>query len=260
MEHYTDRQRERQIELLKYKKARRKKKAKAVFTIFVSLLLSVGIVVTLFFAPVFNVVEIYAVGNDRIAEDYIIAAANVRLGDNVFATSVQRIISNVSAIPYVREANARRIFPNRIRVWVSEAEPQANIAVDEFFAAIDERGMVLEILQHPYDVPIIRGLNVDRLVPGERPVAYNSANFMVGLSLLSEIIANDLINNIVSIDVANLTQISMNFENRINVIIGDANNLDYRIMFFAHIMSTILPHEQGIIDMSLENPYFRRTN
>ena len=248
---------ERQNELIRYRKERRRKKAKAVLTIFLCAVVSAGIVGTLFFAPFFNVVEVYSVGNERLDENYIIAASNIRIGDNIFRTGLDSIISDVTAIPYVREANARRVFPNRIRIWVRENEPKANIAIEDLFVAIDERGNVLEFLQEPYRIPTIRGLNVDKASPGERLTAHNSLNMEIALTLINSIISNDISDSIISVDVANLTRISMNYENRINVIMGDANNLAYKVMFMqAIIESEIAPHEQGILDMSLEEPHF----
>ncbi|MCL2838944.1 MAG: FtsQ-type POTRA domain-containing protein [Oscillospiraceae bacterium] len=255
---YTD----RQIELNKYRKERKRKKARTIFTIFVCLFLSVGIVVTLFFAPAFNLVEVYVVGNERLSEGEIIAASELRAragefrGDNIFSTGTQRVISNIMTLPYVQEANVRRVFPNRIRIWVREKEPQAIIAYGEMFVVIDQTGLVLEVLQEQYNLPIIRGLNVDRAIPGEILTAENSTNMYVGLLTLNEIIANQMQTNIISIDVTNLTQITLNYENRIRVIMGDTNNLAYRIMFLQNIVETIPSHEHGTLDMSLENPPF----
>ena len=116
--------------------------------------------------------------------------------------------------------------------------------------------MVLEVLQEQYNLPIIRGLNVDRAVSGEILTVENPTNMYVGLLTLNEIIANQMQTSIISIDVANLTQITLNYENRIRVIIGDTDNLAYRIMFLQNIMETIPSHEHGTLDMSPENPHF----
>lgn len=247
-------------ELIKYRKQRKRRRAKILLTAFISIILAAGIIGTLFFAPIFGVSEIYSVGNERISENYIIARSGIRLGDNIFRSSTQRIILNISEIPYVREVSVRRIFPNRMRILVSENEPRANVATGELFAIIDERGNVLEIQQDPYGIPIIRGLNVDRHTPGERLTAHNSANMEIGINLLNEIIANELSESVINIDVTSLTRITMNFENRINIVVGDGNNLAYKIMFMRNILDTIQPHEQGILDMSLAQPYFQRTN
>jgi len=247
-------------EILKYRKYRKRRRAKIVLTVFVSTVLAAGIVVTLFFAPFFAAAEIYVTGNERVQENYIIARSGIRLGDNIFRISAQRMVLSISEIPYIREANIRRIFPNRMRIWVSENQPKANVAIGELFAIIDERGNVLEIQQDPYSIPIIRGLNVDGQSPGERITAHNAANLEIGINLLNEIIAGELSDSIISIDVTNLTRITMNFENRINITVDSGYELAYRMMFMRNILDTILPHEQGTLDMSLEHPYFQRTN
>jgi len=258
---------ERQDEMLKYRKARRRKKFKTRFTIFICLVLSIGIVITLFYAPIFEVAEIYAIGNNRVSEDEIIARAdvfvktNTRAGDNIFRTSTQGIINNVLTIPYVRAANARRIFPNRLRIWVLESEPQANITIDGGrYAIIDERGRILEVSHEAFDIPIFQGLNVDNLIPGESLTASGAVNADIAIAILNEMINNGISDKIVSIDITSLTQITMNYENRINVMLGNANDLEYKIMFFSHIAAEISPHEHGVLDMSLEEPFFRRTN
>jgi len=243
--------------------------------VFICAILSVGVVVVIFFAPFFNVTEIYSVGNERLSESAIITASEISVGENIFRTSTQRIISNVMSEPLVREANVRRIFPNRLRIWVRENEPQANIAIGELFAVIDERGYILmELQEQPYSVPVIHGLNVDRHAarPGTRLAAQNSPNMEVAITLLNKLIENDLAESVISIDVTRLTRIEMNYDMRITVILGDAENLDYKIRLFEHIITDetaarelgidgrIQPHEHGILDMSLERPVFSRTN
>jgi len=263
MNHYS----ERQDEMLKHRKVRRRKRFKTRFTIFVCLVLSIGIVLTLFFAPIFEITEIYAVGNSRVSEDEIIARSDVfiktdtRSGDNIFRTNVQGIINNILTIPYVRAANVRRVFPNRLRIWVSESEPQANISIyGGRYAVIDERGRVLEISHESFDLPTFQGLNVDNPEPGEALSANVEANIEIALLILNEIIANRMLDRIISIDITSLSHITMNYENRVNVIIGNANDLEYKIMFFSNIAETISPHEHGVLDMSLQQPYFRPTN
>ena len=255
---------ERQIELNRLRRERQRKKLKTFLTLLVCVALSAGIVGTIFFAPFFNVAEIYAVGNSRLSEDRIITASEIQVGENIFRTSTQRIISNVTSEPLVHEANVRRIFPNRLRIWVREREPQANVAVGDLFAVIDERGFILmELQEQPYNVPVIHGLNVDRLSarPGTRISAHNSANMEVAITLLNEIIEIGMIDSVISIDVTRLTRIELNYEMRVTVIIGEADELEYKIRLLQHIMTTqIAPHEHGIFDMSIDPPYFNRTN
>ena len=254
-------------EMQKYRRERKRKRFKARFTIFVCVLLSGGIVVTLFFAPIFEITDIYAIGNNRVTEGEIIArsevlmASGTRSGDNIFRTSSQRIINNVLTIPYIREANARRLFPNRIRIWVRESEPRANIAIyGGRYAIIDERGQILEILSEPYIIPTFYGLDADNPVAGEMLAAENAVNLEVALMILNELINHRISDRIVSIDITSLTQITMNYENRISIIIGNASDLDYKIEFFSNIAGEIAPHEHGVLDMSLQEPFFRRTN
>ena len=254
---------QRQNELNKYRKARKRKKVWTSFTIFIYLIIAAGIVWTIFYAPIFNITKVYSTGNIKLSESEIIAASGCRVGNNIFRSSISSIKAQVTAIPYVRESNVRREFPNRVKIWVRESTPMAIISKNEQFLVIDETGKVLEIIldQNEYSIPTIRGLDVDKYIAGEKFGVTNSKNMDISIICLNEIINSDIHKNIISIDVTNLISIGLNYENRINVNLGEPSNMEYKIRMLKNIVDTkIAPHEQGVLDFSGENPYFRKTD
>ena len=98
------------------RKKRRWRKRKRGLLIFLFLVVCVSIVAGLFYAPFFNIAQVYCVGFETLAEEDILKVAAVPIGANIFQTNVGELKRRVAAIPYVGESNVRRVFPNKIKI------------------------------------------------------------------------------------------------------------------------------------------------
>ncbi len=110
------------------------------------LLLGIGVGVGLLFTPIFHVQEVYCEGNDRISQEEIIAAAEVQMGKNILSERLSEIKKRVAEVPMVEEVKVRRVFPNKIKIWIRERIPAAYIYTDGQAVMIDVEGKVLEII------------------------------------------------------------------------------------------------------------------
>ena len=103
--------------------------------------------VFLLFTPIFNIAEVYCEGNDKIAAEDVVKAANVELGKNIFSVRMGKIRRNVESIAFVEEASVYRVFPNKIRVSVRECMPVSYVYTNEKCYMIDEAGKILRIVE-----------------------------------------------------------------------------------------------------------------
>ncbi len=121
-----------------------KRRAAILFVMIVLVGVSIGVL----FTPVFHVEEVYCVGNERITQEEIIGAAEVPLGRNILTIRLSKIRERVAEIPMVEEVKTRRIFPNRIKIWVRERVPAAYLYDGEGkCVVVDVEGKVLEIIE-----------------------------------------------------------------------------------------------------------------
>ena len=86
--------------------------------ILVILIICIGTAIGLVFTPIFHVQEVWCEGNNRISQEEILGVAQVELGKNIFSQSLSGIKGRVEQISMIEEAKAKRIFPNKIKIWV----------------------------------------------------------------------------------------------------------------------------------------------
>ncbi len=107
----------------------------------------IGVSVGALFTPVFHITEVFCVGNERISQEEIIAAAEVPLGKNILLQRLSGIRERVAEIPMVEEVKARRIFPNRIKIWIRERVPAGYLYDGEgTCVVVDVAGKILDII------------------------------------------------------------------------------------------------------------------
>jgi cell division protein FtsQ len=74
-------------------------------------------------SPRFAITEISIRGNHHLASDQIRATLPVALGDNVFATDLDTVVTELRTNPWIASAEAHRILPHTIVIDVREHEP-----------------------------------------------------------------------------------------------------------------------------------------
>ncbi|MBI4081620.1 MAG: FtsQ-type POTRA domain-containing protein [Candidatus Lambdaproteobacteria bacterium] len=117
--------------------------------------------------------EVQVRGNRSLRSDRIVAAAGLRQGIALSDVDPFEVAQALAALPEVKGANVRRLFPGRLAIEIEERAPAARVALAHGSAVIDEEGVVLA-LQAPGTatetapaLPLIRGAATSA-VPGTR--------------------------------------------------------------------------------------------
>ena len=76
-------------------------------------------------SPRFAITRIDVRGNHHLTTDQVLADLPAHAGDNVFATSLDGIVRELRAEPWIARAEAHRILPHTIVIDVVEREPVA---------------------------------------------------------------------------------------------------------------------------------------
>ncbi len=111
------------------------------------LLVVVGAGAALLFSPVFRVSAVWCEGNQRIEQDAILEAAQVKIGGNLFLQRLPKIKRRVENIPMIEDVRIHRVFPDKIRITVTERIPAAYIHNDQKLIMLDLTGRVIEIVE-----------------------------------------------------------------------------------------------------------------
>lgn len=87
-------------------------------------------------------------------------------GKNILVQNLAEIKKRVADIPMVEEASVRRVFPNKIKIWIKERIPAAYIYTGNQCAVVDVNGKILDVLADR---------RVEQLVAGNTPVKETAA-------------------------------------------------------------------------------------
>lgn len=78
----------------------------------------------------------------------------------------------------------------------------------------------------------------------------NPQRLQVALSILKYLENNGIVGEVVSVDVSDLDELTMNYEGRITVVLGDSEQLSYKISYMAAAVKQLESYETGELDVS----------
>lgn len=109
----------------------------------VALLLVTAAAVALARSPLFDIAEVRVVGARGEEAREIADAAAVRPGDNLLAVDLDSAAARVADLPWVRDAELRRIPPSTVEVRAVRREAIAVVRVDSGAWLVDAEGVLI---------------------------------------------------------------------------------------------------------------------
>ena len=241
----------RKLEIKKERKSQRIKRKLIIFTVFA---IAVCITVVIFKAPVFNIKGVVCVGQERLSEEEVLKYAKVEIGENIFITSLKDIKTRLANIPYVKESNARRIFPDKIKLWVRECEPVFVTKTDDKYTVCDVETKILEIA--PENKDSLCEITFPKSIakkPGDILISGDSTADLKLAEIIKTLGDLDLIKKTTSVDFTDISDIMILYDGRLKIKIGNTNDVTYRLKFIKEVMDkNISPHEKATIDYTGE--------
>jgi len=149
----------------------------------------------------FAIQHIDAQTDGVIAPEQLRRWSGVRLGENLMALDLGSVKRNLELVSTIGSVSVERVLPGTLRIWVTERQPVAQVDVPrpgpgggievtvfQFDAdgyvmqPLDPRQCVISLAQIQNQLPVITGLNVYRLEPGQR---VESLQALAALQLLA---------------------------------------------------------------------------
>lgn len=254
-------QTELEAQRLQQRKRRKRRKRRRGMIILLFLTVCISIIAGLFYAPFFNIKLAYSVGQETLTEEDILKVAAVPVGANIFQTNVSELKRRVASIPYVENSNVRRVFPNKIKIWVRECQPAAYIQLNDQFVVINTDGRVLEVREDngAYALPLLCGMELTEAVPGTNlRQSVGTDKFDTTMKVLSDLKEAELLRRTNEIDVSKLKDIKIRLENRIELIVGGYDSFAYKLSMVNKIMKdNISAYEKAVFDFRGDKLYVR---
>lgn len=244
--------------------ARRRRKRRALIAFYLFVFVTViACAAALSLTVLFKIDTVSVEGKSSYPADQIISLSGIKKGQNLFLTNTdaaeKRILQN---LPYIGAVNVKRRLPARILISVSEEPVCGVISYNKKFVVLGASGKVLEIVdQVPTNQTLIQGVTLTDASVGKAAVYKDSTQKTMFEDLIAAIEAAKL-DKVTKIDLSKTYQITVVYDNRINMNLGPASDLEKKLRFGKNILESgkIKNTERGALDLSTsaedEHAYF----
>lgn len=209
---------------------RKIKKRRFIVLFYVLLIIVISIGVLCLKSSYFNISSIDVENNNIVAAEEIKILSEAQ-GKNIFLINKGKIENKIRINPYIETIEFRRKFPSTLIIDVKEKEIKGIYQLKEAFINVDKEGkMVHAVNKFPSGkLPLIEGVAVEQYVPNESLVKDDPVKLQALKSALTIGDYNETKNLFYSIDVSDPYGIILRTKDGINVKIGDATNIEYKL-------------------------------
>ncbi len=209
----------------------------------------------------FRVDTITVTGQSRYSAEEIIAAAQVKPGDNLFQLNKNRMAKRIySELPYIRSVSFRRSFPSSFKIQVVESQPAASITGPEGWLLLDSRGKLLELggdNLRTKAAPITGLTPLTPTVGTSLAVAQEDQTKLDGLlGLLSALESENLLQNLTSLDLSAASTILFGYGGRFTVELPMSCDFDYKVRILDYAVTHLEENETGLLDLTRSDAHF----
>lgn len=205
---------------------------------------------------VFGVKTITVTGCTHYTDDQIIETSGIYNGQSVFAVNKRKAAEKIlQAFPYVQKVTVDSPSFNVIKISIQEEEPVGIVATDNGWFVMGRSGKGLEFL--PADSDRVGGyFKIKGTVLEDGGVGHmllDDRSLSILDSLFSAFDTYGL-QNVDEIDVTDYTNISLDWNGQITVLLGNDTNLDHEISVTVTTLNRVLQsygeNARGKLDLS----------
>lgn len=242
----------------KKKMSRKRKMKKHLISIILALVvMCVGLV--LVFSLFFKINTITISGDKVYSDKMVTAKSGIEIGENLFKVNEEKLSEKLSKdLPYIKSVTVERKLPDTVIINVEAAKEVGAITTKKGFVLLDETGKVLDkdasILKE--NVAVINNIKLKEYIEGEK-VALTDEKKTEALIKLFEAIENADMQLLTEIDLKNINDIKIKYDDRITFAVGSITNIETKLargMAALEKENEINAYSEGTLDLKTE-PY-----
>ncbi len=242
--------------ILRKRNFRKKQKRKLFFKrcyIIITLLSIVGVVIyglAVVAGNIFCVKEIFVEGNSLYSDTEILNALSIHRGEGLLFLNTSESEKNLyKFFPYIDNVIIQKQFPSKINITIETAERTFSIFKDDVYYIFSAKGKLIEKTSEPPSEVIELRVSEFEIDENGR-IDYADDDVKELVTEIRNEFLNSGIGNIKIIDLTNKGNIIVNYDDRINIIIGNREDLHYKIVTAKEIISNkINKFEKGELDL-----------
>ena len=150
------------------KRYRRKKRNNKFYTYLLFFIFIIIAFICFTRSSLFDVQNVYVEGADVVSASEILELSGIKQGENIFSFKASAVEKKIKTLPMVKNVSVVRIYPNNVKIVITERIASMAFSMDNLYYALDDEGMVLyesENFNNSFGV-VISGFKDLNLVPG----------------------------------------------------------------------------------------------
>lgn len=204
----------------------------------------------------FQIDNIEVQGETRYDVNDIITSSGINKGDNLILCNTGDGEEQIQKdFPYIESVDIKKKLLNTIVIQVAEAKPASIIESSGLYVVLSKSGKIIEIAgTKKYDVPTILGANL-KDVELSSSAEYKDENVKKYIEEIIAAVSDNNIKNVETVDISNLSKITLIRDNGFKIVIGRPENIDYKLKTAKAIMDkSVNDTDTGTLDVSLASP------
>ncbi|HHW46558.1 MAG TPA: FtsQ-type POTRA domain-containing protein [Clostridiales bacterium] len=240
----------RQAAIIKNSIRRRRKRRRLKIQFYLALLfIFLSIIGVLAYTVLFPAKKITVMGECKYNAVEIIEVSEIKIGKSIFQIDTNAVKSRIETrLTYIETAKVSRKLPFEVLIEVSAAVPRYACKFEGSYLLASETGKILEIVaDKPEGVTIISGLKLNNPKSGHY-IEFLDMDQKYVFDQLKQGISSRLL-DINFIDLSDIVDIQLIYENRILINLGSSIDLDYKLAHVAAVLKELDQSEEGTLNL-----------
>ncbi|MBQ6117084.1 MAG: FtsQ-type POTRA domain-containing protein [Oscillospiraceae bacterium] len=203
----------------------------------------------------FKVESIEVQGAERYAQEDVVAASGVDLGDNLFLMDKYEVANRIrSELSYVETVRIVRKLPSTLCITITESRVALAVEQDEVLWLLSGAGKIVDtVTSGTREYPAVTGLVLKEPRIGETFRAENEDAGRVLLDMLQRLREKDMLKDVQAIHLEDASVITMRYLNRFTVQIPWNADMDYKLNYLLAVVERLEDNEKGTINMTQDH-------
>lgn len=219
------------------------------FMVFLILLALASIIYSIYDHSYMKISQIYITGNDISPDTEIIGQIGNPIGENILLYKPHDHESDITELPYIENANIKKVFPNLLNISVEENYPlfYQNIDGKDFY--ISNKGLLIGEDIGEFDKSMLKEIKGANL---RKQIGENFTGSDASLKFLKAIQNFWYFNEVNQLNLENKAQIGIMLKD-IDVKFGDLNDIDYKLKVLDNILNDAEEKSITVTEIDLGN-------
>lgn len=233
------------------KRIKEQKMRRAAFFSFIAL---IAVLAVMFFTPLFNIKNVQISGNSRISNEEIMSTVGEIEGKNLFSYRKSKIRNRLHKLSYAEKVSVKKkLLPPSIEIDIKESTPAFQAEYAGGFTVVDKSGKVLEQASEKLEgVPIMQGVLITSAKEGDSVVLKDTEAQKIIMSCIENMEKAGIIDGITVMSFEDMTNITFNYQNRLDVICGTHIDFQRKLALFKEAVNSnkLTENSRGTINLS----------